>query len=95
MTPISKSLLNGPQDGRPEILNEDGAVTLLTGRMQARSKFSGGMRRDVLKVYCGFNDGAEDDRFWIVYVGDKPLESQASALGLKDGDTVILFQDVR
>jgi len=47
----------------------------------------------VLKVYCDFNDGTEDDRFWILYVGDKPLESQVSALGLKDGDRVTLFQD--
>ena len=47
----------------------------------------------MLKVYCDFNDCTEDDRYWILYVGEKPLEDQITALGLKDGDKVILYQD--
>jgi len=47
----------------------------------------------MLRVYCDFNDGTEDHRFWILWFEGKPLEEQVERLGLKAGDRVILFQD--
>jgi hypothetical protein len=47
----------------------------------------------VLRVYCDFNDGTEDDRYWILWFEDKPLEEQVERLGLKPGDRVLLYQD--
>jgi hypothetical protein len=47
----------------------------------------------VLKVYCDFNDRTADERYWILSYNHQPLGSVAAALGLADGDRVILFQD--
>jgi hypothetical protein len=47
----------------------------------------------VLRVYCDFNDGTEDDRYWILWFEGKPLEEQVERLGLKAGDRVLLYQD--
>jgi len=44
----------------------------------------------MLKVYCDFNDGTEDDRFWILWYADRPLSDQVEALGLAEGDRVLL-----
>ena len=47
----------------------------------------------MLRVYCDFNDSTEDDLYWILWYEKKPLQDQIEALGLKDGDRVILYQD--
>ena len=47
----------------------------------------------MLKVYCDFNDGTADDRYWILWYADRPLGDQIAELGLREGDRVLLCQD--
>lgn len=47
----------------------------------------------MLRVYCDFNDGTEDDRYWILYYQGKPLQDQIDQLGLIGGQRVLLYQD--
>ncbi|MGO1078863.1 hypothetical protein [Inquilinus sp. CA228] len=47
----------------------------------------------MLRVYCDFQDSTEDGRCWILWYDGKPLEEQATQLGLKEGDRVLLYQD--
>jgi hypothetical protein len=47
----------------------------------------------MLKVYCDFNDGTEDERYWILWYDGKPLEDQVDRLKLEEGQRVALYQD--
>ncbi|MDR3508499.1 MAG: hypothetical protein P4L64_11425 [Caulobacteraceae bacterium] len=47
----------------------------------------------MLKIYCDFNDGTENNRYWILWYAEKPLDEQVEMLGLAEGDRVILYQD--
>ena len=47
------------------------------------------------RVYCDFNEVTADDRYWILVVDGRRMDSpaDAAAVGLKDGERILLFQD--
>ena len=47
----------------------------------------------MLRVYCDFNDSTVDDLHWLLFMEGAPFGNLAAALGLQEGDRVMLFQD--
>lgn len=47
----------------------------------------------MLRVYCDFNDCAEDNLYWILSYKGKPLHEQVDTLKLGEGQRILLYQD--
>ena len=46
----------------------------------------------MLRVETSFQDSPGDDYYFVLYYNGRPLEEQLDELGLKDGDSVILWE---
>jgi hypothetical protein len=49
-------------------------------------------RPEVLRVQTSFQDTPGDGYYFVLLYEGRPLSEQAEALGLKDGDTVVLWE---
>ncbi len=46
----------------------------------------------MLRVQTSFQDTPGDGHYFVLYYGERALSEQLQELGLKDGDTVILWE---
>ncbi|HEY2010356.1 MAG TPA: hypothetical protein VGH23_15310 [Rhizomicrobium sp.] len=46
----------------------------------------------MLRVQTSFQDTPGEGFYFVLYYNDRPLEEQLNDLGLKDGDTVLLWE---
>jgi hypothetical protein len=46
----------------------------------------------MLRVQTSFQDAPGDGYYFVLFYNDRPLEEQLNDLGLKDGDTVLLWE---
>ena len=46
----------------------------------------------MLRVQTSFQDTPGDGYYFVLYYNGRPLEEQLNDLGLKDGDTVLLWE---
>jgi hypothetical protein len=47
----------------------------------------------MLRVQTSFQDTPGDGYYFVLYYNDRPLEEQLDDLGLKDGDSVLLWEE--
>jgi enoyl-CoA hydratase len=45
------------------------------------------------RVYCDFNDGSEENGYWILFFEGRPLDQCMAEGRLTDGERIILYQD--
>ncbi|MFC5373140.1 hypothetical protein ACFPIF_11275 [Brevundimonas faecalis] len=48
----------------------------------------------MLRVYCDFNELSEDGLYWLLFYNQRALADVVADLGLREGDRVLLYQDV-
>ena len=47
----------------------------------------------MLRIQTSFQDTPGDDFYFVLYYRDRPLVEQLNELGMKSGDSVMLYED--